>query len=69
VTCTIPSEPASANPRIAALSVCDEVTLTARQAECVPLDVHRLRNAQYPLAASAGVETTARRGMKLRLGS
>jgi hypothetical protein len=30
--CTMPSEAASANPRIAALSVCDDVTLTAAKA-------------------------------------
>ena len=29
VICTIPSEPASANPRMAALRMLDEVTLTA----------------------------------------
>jgi hypothetical protein len=32
VICTIPSEPASANPRSAALSVCDDVTLIAGKA-------------------------------------
>jgi hypothetical protein len=32
VICTIPSAPASANPRIAPLSVSDDVTLTAASA-------------------------------------
>jgi hypothetical protein len=32
VTCTMPSEPASAKPRTAALSVCDDVTLIAGKA-------------------------------------